>query len=85
MPQPKNRKSFPFNRPGNYRIHVLGSLDESWSERLGSLRITVCSQKGSRRMGYGVIWQSARSGRTGRVVEQSLRAAPDAAVGEVYR
>ena len=45
MPQPENRKSFPFNRPGNYRTRVLGSLDESWSERLGGLRITACSQK----------------------------------------
>ena len=45
MPQPEYRKSFPFNRPGNYRIRVLGSLDESWSERLGGLRITNCSQK----------------------------------------
>jgi hypothetical protein len=45
MPQPEDRKSFPFNRPRNYRIHVLGSLDESWSDRLGGLRITACSQK----------------------------------------
>ena len=45
MPQTEDKKSFPFNRPGNYRIHVLGSLDESWSERLGGLRITACSQK----------------------------------------
>ncbi len=45
MPQPEDRKSFPFNRPRNYRIHVLGSLDESWSDRLGGLRITTSSQK----------------------------------------
>jgi hypothetical protein len=45
MPQTEDRKSFPFSRPGNYRIRVLGSLDESWSERLGGLRITACSQK----------------------------------------
>ena len=45
MPQPEYRKSFPFNRPGNYRIRVLGSLDERWSVRLGGLRITACSQK----------------------------------------
>ena len=45
MPQPEDRKSFPFNRPGNYRIRVLGSLDESWSERLSGLRITACSPK----------------------------------------
>ena len=45
MTQSDTRKSFPFNRPRNYRIHVLGSLDESWSEKLGGLRITACSQK----------------------------------------
>ena len=38
-------KNFPFNRPGNYRIRVLGLLDESWSDRLGGLRITACSLK----------------------------------------
>ena len=45
MPQPEDRKRFPFNRPGNYRIRVLGYLDESWSERLGGLRITACSPR----------------------------------------
>ena len=45
MPKEKSKKSFPFNRPGNYRIRVLGSLDESWSERLGGLRITTSSLK----------------------------------------
>ncbi len=45
MPNPQDRKSFPFSRPGNYRIRVLGSLDESWSERLGGLRITACEPK----------------------------------------
>jgi hypothetical protein len=46
----ESRKSFPFNRPGNYRICVLGSLDGSWSEKLSGWRITHCSlkdQKGS--------------------------------------
>jgi hypothetical protein len=45
MKNAKGKKSFPFNRPGNYRIRVLGSLDESWSERLGDLRITAVSIK----------------------------------------
>ncbi|MBW2668271.1 MAG: hypothetical protein JRD87_00015 [Deltaproteobacteria bacterium] len=45
MPKEKSRKSFPFNRLGNYRIRVLGSLDESWSEKLGGLRITTSSLK----------------------------------------
>ena len=45
MPQPESRKSFTFDRSGNYRIRVQGFLDESWSERLGGLRITSSSQK----------------------------------------
>ena len=45
MPTPKGRKRFVFDRPENYRIRVLGLLDESWSDRLGGLRITACSLK----------------------------------------
>ncbi len=45
MPQPKSRKSFAFDRSGNYRIRVQGFLDESWSERLGGLRITTSRLK----------------------------------------
>ena len=45
MPTPQGRKRFAFDRPGNYRIRVQGFLDESWSERLGSLRISSCSLK----------------------------------------
>jgi len=41
--QSDNRKTFPFNRPANYRVRVLGSLDESWSERLGGWRVTTGS------------------------------------------
>jgi len=41
MPHPEDKKSFPFNRPGNYRIRVLGLLDEGWSERLAGMRITT--------------------------------------------
>jgi hypothetical protein len=43
MTQPKSRKSFPFDKPGKYHIRVQGFLDESWSERLGGLRITACA------------------------------------------
>jgi hypothetical protein len=43
MPHPEDKKSFPFNRPGSYRIRVLGSLDETWSEKLAGLRITTSS------------------------------------------
>ena len=46
MPLPEDRKSFPFNRSGNYHIRVIGLLDESWSKRLGGLRITACNMKG---------------------------------------
>ena len=45
MPTPKGRKRFVFDKSGNYRIRVLGLLDESWSDRLGGLRITACSLK----------------------------------------
>jgi hypothetical protein len=43
MPQSENRKNFSFDRPGNYRICVQGVLDESWSDRLGGMRITTSS------------------------------------------
>jgi hypothetical protein len=45
MPDPESRKSFAFHRSRDYRIRVLGLLDESWSDRLGGLRITTSSQK----------------------------------------
>jgi hypothetical protein len=45
MAQTKSRKNFPFDRPGKYRIRVQGLLDESWSERLGGMRITASSLK----------------------------------------
>jgi hypothetical protein len=45
MPTPQGRKRYAFDRPGNYRIRVLGFLDETWSERLGGLRISACSPK----------------------------------------
>ena len=45
MPYPEGSKRFALDRPGNYRIRVLGLLDESWSDRLGGLRITACSLK----------------------------------------
>jgi hypothetical protein len=41
MTNPEGGKRFVFDRPGNYRIRVLGFLDESWSGRLGGLRITA--------------------------------------------
>ena len=46
MVQPDNRKRYPFDVPGIYRICVQGFLHESWSERLGGLRITSGNFKG---------------------------------------
>ena len=45
MPQTEIRKKYFFDSPGKYRIRVQGLLDESWSERLGGLRITTSSSK----------------------------------------
>ena len=45
MAQPEKPKSYPFDRPGKYRICVQGFLDESWSERLGGLCIKTCKLK----------------------------------------
>ena len=49
MKKVEDRKNFPFERPGKYRIRVMGSLEESWSERLGSFRITTASLKDQER------------------------------------
>ena len=45
MPQTRGTQTFAFDRPGNYRIRVLGILDENWSERLGGLCIRQCKPK----------------------------------------
>ncbi len=37
-------KEFTFDRAGNYRIRVQGFLDQSWSERLGGMDITINSR-----------------------------------------
>ena len=44
MPKSESRKSFTFDRPGNYRIRVQGFLDQSWSERLGGMSISTGSR-----------------------------------------
>ena len=41
MPKPEIGRSYTFDRSGNYRIRVEGSLNESWSERLGGMYITT--------------------------------------------
>jgi hypothetical protein len=45
MSTPERRKSYTFDRPGNYRIRVIGYLDESWSDRLAGLHIVKSSPK----------------------------------------
>ena len=40
MPKSETRKSYAFDKSGNYRIRVKGFLDQSWSERLGGMYIT---------------------------------------------
>ena len=32
-------KRFPFQRPGTYRIRVIGEFDQTWSDRLGNFSI----------------------------------------------
>lgn len=41
MPNSIDKKSFPFQRPGNYRIRVIGCLEESMSSRLGGFIIST--------------------------------------------
>lgn len=41
MPNSMDKKNFPFQRPGNYRIRVIGCLDKSWSSRLGGFSIST--------------------------------------------
>jgi hypothetical protein len=35
----EDRNAFAFDRPGTYRIRVLGVLDEKWAGRIGGLQI----------------------------------------------
>ena len=44
MVQQENRKSYPFDRPGKYRICVQCFLHESWSERLGGMHSSKSEQ-----------------------------------------
>ena len=44
MTQLKGRTCYPFDKPGTYRIHLIGHLDESWSDRLGGMRIEESSR-----------------------------------------
>ena len=44
MSRREKTKNYAFDRPGNYRIRVLGSLDERFIDRLGGLRISQHSR-----------------------------------------
>ncbi len=46
MPQSKRNSQYSFDRPGNYRIRVEGFLDNSWSDKLGGMKISTVSGRG---------------------------------------
>jgi hypothetical protein len=41
-----SRKRLTLGTPATYRIHIQGTLDESWSSRLGGMTIAPASQEG---------------------------------------
>ena len=45
MSAPEREKSYHFDRPGHYRIRVIGYLDENWSDRFAGMHITKSSPK----------------------------------------
>jgi len=45
MSEPGGKKTYAFDRPRNYRIRVLGFLNERFSERFGGFRISQCGLK----------------------------------------
>ena len=45
MPLPTERNQYPFDKSGTYRIHLVGYVNESWSDRLGGMRIEEKSQE----------------------------------------
>ena len=48
MPKSERRKSYTFDRPGNYRIRVQGFLDESWSDVRGQKTEDRCQKTDDR-------------------------------------
>ena len=44
MSQPQGKKQYPFDKPGTYRIHLLGHLNENWADRLGGMRVEESSR-----------------------------------------
>jgi hypothetical protein len=84
MLQPESKKSFTFDRPGNYRIRVQGFLDKKWSERLGGFHITT-SKTGDQKSVTVLKGQVSDQAELGRGVEHTLPTAPDASVGGVSK
>ena len=41
-----SRKRLTLGTPATYRIHIQGTLDESWSSRLGGMTIAPASREG---------------------------------------
>jgi hypothetical protein len=56
MLQSEYKKSYAFDRPGNYCIRVEGFLDKKWSERLGGLR-TTASTRGDQKLVTTLVGQ----------------------------
>ncbi len=50
MSRPKDNNGVSFYRPWKYRIRVLGMLDESWSGRIGSMKIIVSEAEGQKNL-----------------------------------
>ena len=44
MPRPLNNSPYAFDRPGNYRIRIEGTLDKNWSERLGDMSVSTANR-----------------------------------------
>ena len=65
MSQQPNCKKFNLETPATYRIRVQGSIDSTWSDMLGSMRISTDSTTGKETVttlvGY-LVDQAALSG-----------------------
>ncbi|CAB5092750.1 hypothetical protein D3OALGA1CA_2928 [Olavius algarvensis associated proteobacterium Delta 3] len=45
MSNPNESATCAFDRPGTYRIRVIGSLDPDWSDRLGGMYISTRNEE----------------------------------------
>jgi len=46
MPQTTNEQKYAFDKPGIYCIRVLGTINESWTERLAGMSIATRNRGG---------------------------------------